>query len=538
MIVDKTAAEQQREREIMNDYSQKFDIISQQMQTATGEEYACLLKTADKLQIEFLNKTAALDEECSIRAFNEIEQNPSAIISNARKQVPLIIKYYYDRYEGRNKEELEQLKCGTIIDGKRLLNEAYIRPLIKGHLQLHFAAVQGNAPALQRLKNAINQKIASSSYLINDPAIFAPFDPFSVENMLTTTGIGGRLLARFNEAKAETVKGSNTILIKTKAGGQIAKTTISDKVKVPSVIPNILGDKLYSAAVALFTQNNNNDPKAPIDLTVQFSFREFARRVSDKVIANAGGSSEDAAKERARAKSSLDKLRRDVNKQLFLLATMNVYAAEMVSQNVPDGYIPLFSFAALPKRSDTITISFNPILGEYLKKTPTLGRYSTALLAIDTRKAKAYWVGRKIIDHFYMYENQTKGTANRLKVKTLLEAGGFPSKNDLANEQKNDGRHWDRRIKDPLEEALEYLCKVKLLKNWQYVGKNDIPLTDEEARRLVYDYQVFLDTNIRYDLANPEDQAEQLIRYEAEKERRQAAAEAKREKKTQKSGKK
>ena len=169
-------------------------------------------------------------------------------------------------------------------------------------------------------------------------------------------------------------------------------------------------------------------------------------------------------------------------------------------------------------RKGYIIMEFGRNMAEYLKQLP-LTQYPQGLLAIDARSENAYRLGLKMAEHYSIDNNQLKGTADRLKVSTLLAVTNLPTIEDLQNEKPDDSRHWDRRIKEYFEKALDALTG-KVIKGWEYVKPKGEPLTEEEAYNIT-DYETFASLLVQFELLEAPEHKDRLARRAKEK---QAAA--------------
>lgn len=106
----------------------------------------------------------------------------------------------------------------------------------------------------------------------------------------------------------------------------------------------------------------------------------------------------------------------------------------------------------------------------------TLSWFDIRLLSIDSRHENAYRLANKLYYHFFQYRNQARETANCLKVETLLEATDLQTYDQVMASKT---RSWQRRMKEPLENALEYLQNMGILNDWRYTGAKGAELSDE-----------------------------------------------------------
>lgn len=133
-------------------------------------------------------------------------------------------------------------------------------------------------------------------------------------------------------------------------------------------------------------------------------------------------------------------------------------------------------------RNGFINLEFTLSMGEYLVQLP-ITQFPLALLSLDERNSNAYTIGLKMSKHFNMYNNQVKGTAQLLKIKTLLAIANFPT----ITQVRKKGQSWRERIKEPFEKCLDILTQNGFLKDWEYCHSKGLSLNDEEADFDVYE---------------------------------------------------
>lgn len=102
-----------------------------------------------------------------------------------------------------------------------------------------------------------------------------------------------------------------------------------------------------------------------------------------------------------------------------------------------------------------VSVEFTPQIAEYIYGKRLYIQYPLGLLKTDERNGKAYFIGRKLLLHASNKRNKEIGTANRISVKSLLNAcPDIPSYEVVI--QSNE-RHVTKRIKKPLQSALNAL---------------------------------------------------------------------------------
>lgn len=272
--------------------------------------------------------------------------------------------------------------------------------------------------------------------------------------------------------------------------------------------------KLLSVGVATFTALNNYDKREDraIQPAVTFSLAEYAKWLGYDVEEHPTATEEEALKEKKRVQRVLNEAQKKIKKELQVLQATTLTWEEKVKGKAGDyDSISLFSRTAI--RKGVIHMEFSLPMARYLVLLP-ITQYPKTQLRIDGRNQNAYALGNKFAEHFNMDSNQKKGTANRLKVETLLKVTNLPS-----YEQATTTRHsWLDRIKEPFETALDEVVRVGTLKDWEYTHAKGVPLTEEEATTIT-DYKTFTELYITYEMGDAVDHTDRLARRAEERER-------------------
>lgn len=275
--------------------------------------------------------------------------------------------------------------------------------------------------------------------------------------------------------------------------------------------------KLLSTAIACFTALNNTGLGNQRDLRtgrVAIPLKEYALMCGYDVMEHTTETPEEAQKEAKRAKNALDNARKKVKKDLQLLLASTLTWEEKVKGKTGD-YDGINILGRGTIRSNQIFIEFSTSIAEYLIKLP-LTQYPVALLRIDERNNNAYSIGLAMAEHFSLDNNQIRGTAQLLKVKTLLNYTNLPSIADVKKQRKS----WEERLKEPLEVSLDALTACGLLEDWRYSKSKGEELTDEEATSFT-SYEDWADTLIYFTLKDAPDHTARIEARQAEKKARQ-----------------
>lgn len=282
--------------------------------------------------------------------------------------------------------------------------------------------------------------------------------------------------------------------------------------------------KLLSTAVAKFTAINNNEKTKNIKalaLRVAIPLKEYVKRCGYDIEPHLidGMTTEEQEKEVKRAENTLKNARRKIKKDLLLLASSSLYFEESVQGKKSKD----FSIANILGKGSIakgyIVIEFTLTMGEYLVQLP-LTQYPLALLKVDERNDNAYIMGLKMTEHYNMYNNQIKQTAQLLKVSTLLKNTDLPTIDKVTRNRNS----WEERIKEPFEKSLDALTRCSFLSDWRYSFSKGVKMTNEEATSWG-SYEEWADTLIYFTL---KDAPDHTARLEARAEEKKARAKRKR----------
>lgn len=282
--------------------------------------------------------------------------------------------------------------------------------------------------------------------------------------------------------------------------------------------------KLLSTAIAGFTALNHTGTgkdRSLREAKVAISLKEYALKCGYDVEEHPTDSPEEAEKEALRAKRALDNVRRKVKKDLELLYNASISWKEKVKGKDAD-FAKIRILGGKGIKAGYINIEFTVSLAEYLIQLP-LSQYPQSLLSLDERNNNAYNIGLKMAEHYSNDNNQIKGTAQLLKVKTLLDYTNLPTISEVRAKEKS----WGERIKEPFENALDTLTACGLLEDWRYSHSKGGEMTDEEATSFK-DFDEWAETLVHFTLRNAPNHAPRLAARAEEKKARQAKTKRKR----------
>ena len=449
----------------------------------------------------------AIKGEVEDRYINSFSRNKKGIYADIEEIVNGIDK---EDYRTRVKEQLAQLASVT-KDLKNLYpspEEEYptlatLRELATENYSncydyiLYYLRVQFNALARYDLDTdkatAIVEKRVALWYVKPTPAFFP-----------LAHGKATDALAFMSSKNAEVNPVTKTGTIN-KFGVELAVLKLTEL----KATLGISTDKLLSTAIATFTQRNDFrhlQGKAP-NREVTIPLKEYASLLGYD----------------PNNKSQLDNARKAIKKDLELIHASTLTWEEPIKGKSKDfARVSLVTYTGI--KNGEIRIAFSPEIAQYLAERNLITQYPTKLLRISGRKPTAYYIGRKLYEHYNIDNNQIKGTHDRISVPALLAVTDLPSYEEVMKQD----RHWDRRIKEPLEVALDELTKEGVLKDWKYTHAKGVELTEEEASNI----NGYADFEKLYLQFTPADKVDHTERIDAKKEARQKKSKASKKKKS------
>ena len=281
-------------------------------------------------------------------------------------------------------------------------------------------------------------------------------------------------------------------------------------------------DKLLSTAIAVFTQQNDFRHTKPEQLKreITIDLKEYAQLLGYDVEEHETSTPEEAEREKKRAKNQLDNARKAIKKDLDIIHASTLTWEEPIKGKARD-YVRISLVELTGIRNGQIKIEFSQRIASYLAERNLITQYPTKLLGLDSRKPTAYYIGRKLAEHYNLDNNQIRGTHDRISIPALLAVTDLPSYEYV---QQTDRGHWENRIKRFFEEALDTLTQEGILKNWEYVHAKGVPLTDEEAQNIT-SYEDFAQLYLHF---TPADKVDHTERIQAKQEARAEARQKKR----------
>lgn len=294
----------------------------------------------------------------------------------------------------------------------------------------------------------------------------------------------------------------------------ITRAGVSASIKNFQKLEESLGireHQLLSVALAqLSAQNHYTRRKGGVvNPSVSFRLKDYLALQGKDTIAHEKATPEETEKEKRRVDNLLKDERKKINKSLNTLFKIDMSWKGAGKDSGDFEGVHVIDYVACKK--GVVTIDFSPRMATYLASLP-LTQYPVSLLRCDPRDPTQYQIGLKLSQHYNNDNNRAKGTADILKVETILSWTNLPTPEKLAKNRHS----WEDRIKEPMEKALDELVKGGTLANWEYTHAKKIPLTDAEAQAIT-DYNTFKNTYITFAPGKTVDDADRIARREEER---------------------
>lgn len=327
--------------------------------------------------------------------------------------------------------------------------------------------------------------------------------------LITASGMGTKAIAtmRSKDAKKNSLAGTTSV-------SSMGVTFTQRALSTATLNLGVNAHKLVSVASSTFLYFNGDKGEIlASDLITKIPLYEYAKRIGYAVEERPTQTEEEARKERRRAKSALDAAVREINKSLESLYAGTLTWKEKVKGKQKD-YLNVPIIGTHGIKDGYICIAFDPVYASYLTAVPET-HYASSLLGIPARQPNAYNIGLKLTEHYCIYENHTKGTHDRLSVKSLLAATDLPSYEEVKKKRKS----WIERIKEPFQAALDTLVTGNVISDWHYVlpGGKEISDDDREELDKLQDYENWRNILVRFTLVDPPDLSEQIKTYTEKK---------------------
>lgn len=534
MIFDLT----QEEDKVLEPYGEAYaDAL---MQFVYSDDHATLKRTAGEIKRDFIKAYSELEDA----RFSKLETNEE-ILEDAKRQTRSFIEFSYTMaFLSEKKEEtnifkvgrpseilnplsyylvwyslelIKKIEEGAIDYGNGEKAEANfncklefnsLRDAIKKDLLArHFSALEGT-PEGQQLKTFIDNTLSRSKYvtkektavkvksLLNKTYIPSFYGPFRNKLVLSPTA----------KQEKDEITRKTTFTTDEKSG--VFKITVTaeglNKVReeiTKNGLPRALQrQKLFDAIVLYFTVNHERE--------INISLEDYLTNIGKNVVILGNDDAATIKKKKNLLKSS----RRHLKSDLDMLSTLQYRWTGKKKENRGD-FVIVNMFEGVSIKNGYIRIKLTETMADALADLPLM-QYPTVLLS--TQNDNAYAMGYSIAHQYAYYRNGMRGTNDRLKVSTLLKATNLPTLKDL--EKEGEGRHWEKRIKEPFEKCLEELVRIGYLKSWEYCEAKGVELEEAKAYNIT-SFNIFSNLYVKYEPEEIDGHAEKLKELIEEREK-------------------
>lgn len=267
--------------------------------------------------------------------------------------------------------------------------------------------------------------------------------------------------------------------------------------------------KMLDVGAVQLTKQNHFPTKAgqKLNTSVSISLEKYGEMRGYDITPRTTSTPEEEQAEKKRLDNVKCEIRRRANAELALLYSLSLSWTEPGKKKNAD-YKDVRVLQSKGIRGGYINMRFSEDIATYLTNAYVM-QYPIALQTVDERNPRTYNVGYKLALHHSIDNNRIRGTANIISVTSLLaECGDMPTYEEV--QASKDRGHWERRIKEPLEAALDSNVSKGVIKSWEYSNSKGAPLTDGQVA--IADYETFSGLYIHFDMEGEPDQSERLQR--------------------------
>ena len=459
---------------------------------AAGEDTSIL--DAELWDAIVLNPYLEYLEEAEKRHFKLLGGNHKAIYDDAIGRLPKLIKNDFlgtiKTYKTReNKKELE-----------KQLKPEIVKERIQYNLTMHLEALRQDEKLYKKLLSEIDAQIKAYKY---DYDIENAEDPEQLGNDIIPaffgSVLGRRIMPSFHGELSDAYLGITPSLIKNNidpiANGKSKFNIKGVQIEIEKNPGNMgLNEKMLYLIIRSQLTDNNTSRVYPVKNTsVSIPLRAYGEFRNIHVIADTMDTEEEQIRENKRVSDNLRNLRRTVRVSLDKM--------QIIKYKRPNGGGGAITFITdYDVGSDYITVNLRQEFADAIVKEPieyipvSIGKIPNKNQNSDNILNLAL----KILEHYTNFKNYRPGVdPGLLSVKTLLEALKTPTYKDL--EKWNDARHWQKKIKDKLDDALETLYSIGFLGEYSYCKTKGAELTDEEYNEtLTNGYDAYIKLNVKF----------------------------------------
>ena len=457
---------------------------------------------AELLELSYNNPSTKYLERVEQRRFALLNGNLSAIYDDAIARIPKIIKKNYKGLLAfvKSQEVQNNLKQEDV---EALFTPDAMMGRVKYSLTMHLEALRKDNERYKRLLMEIQAQV--KDYKANYDVEIAE-DPAQITNGIIPAFYGSVLsrqtMPSFHGKTSDAFFGITSSLIKNNvdpiANGK-SKFNIHGvqfEIEKAPVSWGLNEKMLFLVIRSQLTENNPSQVQPVKNTSVSIPLKAYGEFRGIHVTADKMDTEEEQAKENKRVSTNLKNLRRAVranldNMQILKFKGPNGTGA--ASTIIPD-YVVSNDYITVNLRqefADAIVkeaIEYIPIS---IGKIPNKNQNSDNILALAL----------KLLERNTNFNNYRRHDVDPeiLSVKTLLSTMKITTYKDL--EKRNDTRHWQREIKDKLDDALDMLHSIGFLGEYSYCKAKGAELTDAEYNEmLTAGYQAYEALNVKFSI--------------------------------------
>lgn len=278
--------------------------------------------------------------------------------------------------------------------------------------------------------------------------------------------------------------------------------------------------KLFDLGCVKITEQNNYRAAEgqPLKTGAVISLKEYGRRRGYDLTERETTTPEEKQAELKRLDNVMHEIRKRVNSELKMLFNAEISFTDTSNKKKTADYRDIRILQEKGISGGYINMVFTERLVSILVNS-FITSYPMAIQKIDERNDKAYRIATELYLQHGNDNNRAKKTNDIISVKKLLEAcGDIPTFEEV--QASKDRGHWERRIKDPLEKALDYIARpdIGVITKWEYCNSKKLPLTSDQIE--IEDYQTFTGLYVHFIMEGEPDQTERLQRKAERKTRR------------------
>jgi hypothetical protein len=498
-LTELTKEEQAEAKRISDEALKRVQELTEKRDKANAAGEDTSLLDAEIWDAVVLNPYLEYLEEAEKRHFNLLGGNHKAIYDDAIGRLPRLIKNDFlgtiktfktgEKKARDSKKELE-----------KQLKPEVVKERIQYNLTLHLEELRQDDKLYKKLLAEIEAQIKAYKY---DYDIDTAEDPEQLGNELIPTFygsvLGRRIMPSFHGELSDAYLGITPSLIKNNidpiANGKSKFNVKGIQIEIEKNPGNMgLNEKmLYLIIRSQLTENNTSRVYPVKNTSVSIPLRAYGEFRDTHVIADKMDTEEEQLKENKRVSDNLRNLRRTVRASLDKM--------QIIKYKRPNGGGGAITFITdYDVGNDYITVNLRQEFADAIVKEPieyipiSIGKIPNKNQNSDNILNLAL----KILEHYTNFKNYRPGVdPGLLSVKTMLEALKTPTYKDL--EKWNDTRHWQKKIKDKLDDALETLYSIGFLGEYSYCKTKGAELSDAEYEEMLLSgYDAYVKLNVKF----------------------------------------